>query len=177
MAKKHYVKVCFSASGWVSQDIEVTDPNMTAEQMVEMLAAGNAFTTVHEGNDVLALPDFNTIGKVLYSETELEYFDFEAEDTYDLEDAPKVFGASRLALQAAVGEFVADTDDCDMSAKEMLAYIKRFGEYSPTGITIEERYASMTGEHLAQEIEYMARGLTNLMTIAHAAGAKGQELV
>ena len=174
MAKKHYVKICFSASGWINQDIEVTDPDMTAERMVEMLASGDAITTVHEDNDVLALPDFRTIGKVLYSETELEYFDFEAEDTYDLHHDDKPFNASQLALQGAVGEYIFDPDG-ELTCGDILSELQKFPTEPPTTLPVEERYSSMTGKELLWEIKAMAEGLTNFMKVAYEAGKEGQE--
>ena len=155
MAKKHYVQVSFSASGWIKQDIEVTDPTMTAERMVEMLASGDAITTVHEDNDVLALPDFNTIGKVLYSETELEYFDFAAEDTYDLHDDAKPFNASKLARSGAIAEFVGDYN---ISTDEIMEILIKAGDDVPEILTLEEGHQDKTGKQLLREIEYFERG-------------------
>lgn len=171
--KERLVNFSYLAAGHIVQDIVILDDSISGEEMVRMLNSGEAFTTVHEDNDVIT-PDGTVIGKVRWSDTELEYSDFQIEaGEYEQESADRVFLASRLARQGAVGEFVSEDD---MSVDAVLHMLKEAGDNPPVGLAIEEGHQDKTGNDLLREIEYFERGLMNLMTIAHAAGAKGQEI-
>jgi hypothetical protein len=86
------------------------------------------------------------------------------------------FNASRLAHQFAIGEIVSDHED-DMSAEEIIHILKLAGDTTPLGLSIVDGLSDMTGNQLLREIELAEHGYKNLMTIAHAAGKKGKEII
>ena len=174
--KQRLVNFSFLASGSVVQDIAITDDSISGDVLVAMLKGGDAATSIHEGGDVIRLPSFETIGQVFYSDTELEFTDFQMEGGEDeSESALQPFDASHLALAGAIGEYVSE--DEDMSCDEILHIFKLAGNSSPLGVTLEEGSMDKTGNQLLEDIGLMTHGLMNLMTIAHDAGKKGQELV
>jgi hypothetical protein len=175
--KERIVNFSFLASGSVVQDIKITADDISGEELVRMLKAGEAATSIHEDNDVIALPSFETIGTVVYSDTELEFSDFQMEGgEIESENALQPFNASRLARQFAIGEVISDHED-DMSAEEIIHVLTLAGDTSPLGLSVVDGLSDMTGNQLLREIELAEHGYKNLMTIAHAAGKKGQEIV
>jgi hypothetical protein len=176
--KERIVNFSFLAHGSVVQDIKITADDISGEELVRMLKAGEAATTIHEDNDVIALPSFETIGTVVYSDTDLEFHDFQMEGgEIESENALQPFNASRLARQGAIGEFISEEDD--LSVEEVLNILYQLRHEKPhgNGLTVEEGHRDKTGYELIREIELFEHGLMNLMTIAHAAGKKGQEIV
>jgi len=174
--KERLVNFSFLAAGHIVQDIVITDDSITGDDMVRMLNSGEAFTTVHEDNDVIK-PDGTVIGQVRWSDTELEYSDFQMEaGEYEEEGPARVFNASRLARAGAVGEFISEEED--LKVNDYINILKQVGHGKPhgSGLSVEEGHRDKTGYELLREIELMERGLMNLMTIAHAAGKKGQEI-
>ena len=176
--KERIVNFSFLAHGSVVQDIKITADDISGEELVRMLKAGEAATTIHEDNDVIALPSFKTIGTVVYSDTELEFSDFQMEGgEIESENALQPLNASRLARAGAVGEYISDVND--LSITEIMDILKAAGNECPhgNGLTVEEGSMDKTGNQLLREIELMQHGLMNLMLIAHAAGKKGREIV
>jgi hypothetical protein len=173
-----YAKVSFLAAGHVVQDILITDPRYTAEQISDMLESGEAITTVQEGETVcLTTGDWDVIGEVVYTESELEYNEFILEDDYELvvelkEEKP--FNASRMALAGAVGEFIYEPE---MSVEEVMTELKKVGDGYPYSLTMEPSCGDMTANQILREIELFAEGLTNLMRAAYDAGKNGQEFI
>jgi hypothetical protein len=80
------VKIKFSASGTVSQLVDITDPSITIADIQKGLKEGTIATTIQEfhegclGGLVLLRIGTNwmTIGKVISVYNELEYTDYEA---------------------------------------------------------------------------------------------------
>ena len=174
--KERIVNFSFLAHGSVVQDIKITADDISGEELVRMLKAGEAATTIHEDNDVIALPSFKTIGTVVYSDTELEFSDFQMEGgEIESENALQPFNASRLAFASAMGEFIAE--DEELTLGDIHHALINAGDKVPMGLPVEEGYRNLTGNQLLREIKLMEHGLMNLMTIAHAAGKKGQEIV
>jgi len=175
--KENLINLSFLASGHIVQDVVVaTDDPIAAEELVRMLNCGEAFTTVHEDNDVI-LSDGSVIGTVRYSDTELEYSDFQVEggDYEQIGEPSKPFNASQLALAGAVGEFISE--DEDMTIDEVLTILNLAGDTCPLGLTIEEGSKDKTGKQLLHEIHMLAGGLKNLMYAAHNAGKTGQGFI
>lgn len=176
--KENLINLSFLASGHIVQDIVLVDNDqiLTPEEVVAMLNSGEACTSVHEDNDVI-LMDGTVIATVRFSDTELEYTDFQVEDgAYEQESSLQPFNASRLARQFAIGEYVSDHED-DMDADEIIHILKLAGDTTPLGISIVEGSMDKTGNQLLREIELAEYGFKNLMTIAHAAGKKGKEII
>ncbi len=90
-------------------------------------------------------------------------------------DTLQPFNASRLARSFAMGEFISEADE--LSADEITAILTKAGNEQPVGLAIEEGSMDKTGNELLREIELAEHGFINLMTIAHAAGKKGQEII
>jgi len=174
--KDRFAKISFLASGHIIQDVLITDPSITPAMLTAMLNNGDAVTTVQEGKDVCAtVGDWLPIGEVVYTESEADYKSFELEDDYELESPLRIFNASRLARAGAIGEFISEADDLDVT--EIMEVLKAAGNNAVTQIAIEEGSMDKTGNELIREIELLEHGLMNLMTIAHAAGKKGQEII
>jgi len=174
--KENLINLSFLASGHIVQDVVVaTDDPIAAEELVRMLNCGEAFTTVHEDNDVI-LADGSVIGTVRYSDTELEYTDFQVEGG-DYDQIPgdlKEFDMTRLAHAGAIGEFIYEPE---MSNEEVLHILKLAGDTEPLGLTMEEGAKDMTGNKLLKEIDLCERGLKNLMNLAYAAGKNNEAIV
>jgi len=64
-----------------------------------------------------------------------------------------------------------------LDVTEIMEILTAAGNNTVTQIAIEEGSMDKSGNELIREIELLERGLMNLMTIAHDAGKKGQELV
>lgn len=174
--KENLVNISFVANGHIVQDIVLADENpIEAEELVRMLTCGEAYTTVHEDNDVI-MSDGTVLGTIRYSDTELDYSGFQVEGgNYEIETSLQPFDVSRLARAFAIGEFVSDTDD--LSVSEIITILQTAGVNQPVGLALEEGSMDKTGIELLREIELMEYGLKNIMTIAHAAGKKGQEII
>jgi hypothetical protein len=173
--KQRLVNFSFLVSGHVVQDIIITDPKLSGEELVAMFNRGEAFTSVDDDAEVIN-DNGDTVGTVMWSDRELEYSDFQIEaGEYEQESALQPFNASRLARSFAVGEFISDADE--LSTAEIMDILKQAGNERVEGIAIEEGSMDKTGNELLREIELAEHGYMNLMTIAHAAGKKGQEIV
>jgi len=176
--KENLVNISFAANGHVVQDVVMaTDDPITAEELVRMLQCGEAYTTIHEDNDVI-MSDGAVIGTVRYSDTELEFSSYQVEGgDYEQENSLQPFNASRLARSFAMGEFISEADDMD--AEDITAFLKMAGDNQPQdlGLAIEEGSMDKTGNELLREIELAEYGFKNLMTIAHAAGKQGKEII
>jgi len=81
MAKR--LDVTFSVQGWVKQEIEVAD-GVDPIHVAAMLESGEAFTTIQNGGEVITIADGHviTLGTVVGSDPDLEYFDFELNQTW-----------------------------------------------------------------------------------------------
>ena len=73
------IKIVFNAQGWVKQTIEITDPTVTPEALVEMLNEGKAVTTIQEDGLVEILATGKQIGRVINVDNNLEYEEFDIE--------------------------------------------------------------------------------------------------
>jgi hypothetical protein len=174
--KQRIVNFSYLVSGSVVADVILAEgSSIRGEDLVGMLQQGAATMTIHEDNDVITA-DGEVLGTVLYSDTELDTWDFQMEGgEYESESALQPFNASRLAYAGAVAEFISLDDD--MSVGEAIHILKLAGDTTPLGLAIEEGHKDKTGDELLREIALMKHGLMNLMTIAHAAGKKGQEII
>lgn len=170
--KENLVNISFIARGAIVQDIVLsTDDPIDADELVRMLTCGEAFTTVHEDNDVI-MSDGSVIGTVRYSDTELEYTDFQVEGgNYD-QTPSKPFDMSRLAWAGAMEEFVYEPE---MSLEEITEVLEASMDSVPN-LNLEEGSMNYTGKRLLTEISMLSGGLKNLMTTAYNAGKNGQEI-
>lgn len=176
--KENLVNISFVANGHIVQDIVLADENpIDADELVRMLISGEASTTVHEDNDVI-MSDGTVLGTIRYSDTELDYTQFQVEDgnyQMDKPEQPQPFNASRLAYAGAMGEFIAE--DEELTLGDIHHILTLADDKIPIGLPIEEGYRNLTGRQLLREIDLMQHGLMNLMTIAHAAGKQGKEII
>ncbi len=79
-------KIAFNVHGWIEQEIELT-PGFSAAAVTDMLANGNAFTTVHkDGNLIVRIHAdgiVHVLGTVIHNNNQLEYFNFNLQDTWE----------------------------------------------------------------------------------------------
>ena len=78
------VNITFGVQGYVTQKVELTNPDYTPEQIQQLLNEGNALTTIQKGGDLCLYTedgDEIVLGKIVSVEpTEhLEYDEFEVE--------------------------------------------------------------------------------------------------
>lgn len=85
----------------------------------------------------------------------------------------QTFNATRMALAAAVGEYI---DEPDMTIDEQMQELHRAGSFDPK-LKVVEAHAGSSGIKLLKDIELTAQGLRGLMEIAYNAAKLGQELV
>lgn len=78
--KEFEVKVC--VSGHFTQTIELTGEyaSKTPEEIQKLFEEGKLSTTIQEDGDISTLPTLISVGKVLYVDSELEYFDFDVSE-------------------------------------------------------------------------------------------------
>ncbi len=172
--KNRYAQISFIASGYINQDIQITEPDITAEQIVEMLGNGEAITTIQDGGEVVRVSDWKVIGTVCGTEPEMDYHEYQIEGDYELvQDEPKPFNMSRLALACAIGEFVYEPE---MEVEEIMNVLEKAGGVPPE-LTLEEGARDMSGRAILKEIDLQERGLMNLMNLAYAAGKNNQETI
>ncbi len=79
------INIKFSATGWFDQTIEITNPkyqDLTKQEILDNLEQGVFITTVQEGGSVITFEDGEmvTVGKVLSSDSNCDYEDFEDSD-------------------------------------------------------------------------------------------------
>ena len=83
------INIKFNAVGWFDQTIEITHENykhLSKEEILDNLEQGVFITTVQEGGDVVTFETANgetkmvTIGKVVSSDSNCDYSDFEDPD-------------------------------------------------------------------------------------------------
>lgn len=70
--------LCFSASGYIYQNIEIIDENETPQNIIKKLNSGEYMTTIHETDKTIQ--ETATGKKIAYitdTNNELEYVDFE----------------------------------------------------------------------------------------------------
>lgn len=173
--KENLINLSFSVTGYIVQDIVlITDETIAADEMVRMLNAGEAFTAVHEDNDVI-MSDGAVIGSVRWSDTELEFNNFRIEGGDYEQDAPKPkeFNATHLAFAGAVGDYI---DEPEMSITEVLYSLEASGTDLPS-LQVVEAYETLTANKLLKEIRLTAQGLSSLMEVAYNAGKSGQEII
>lgn len=172
--KERLVDVSFEITGEVVQTIVLTDPDISGEELVTMFNNGEAFTDVDDDGDIYT--EEGVIGTVKYSDRELNFTSFQVEGgDYELDSAHQPFNASRLAYSFALGEYISEADE--LSSDEIVAILTAAGNNRVEGLAIEEGSMDKTGNQLLREIELAEHGFKNLMTIAHAAGKKGQEII
>lgn len=175
--KERLVNFSYLAAGHIVQDIVILDDSISGEEMVRMLNSGEAFTTVHEDNDVIT-PDGTVIGKVRWSDTELEYSDFqiEAGEYEEEQNEPQFFDASNLALRGAVEEFVYEPE---MSVDDIMKKLTATGNRpsSHSGLQMEQAWETRAANVVLNEIDLFAKGLRSLMYAAHKAALDGKEFI
>jgi len=92
MKKKKIFKVEFDVSGTCEQEIEITDPKMTAAKLEKLLNEGKVVTTMQEDGQVLLLLHSKVVGKVVFSDNSCEYRDFVVEDGCDIASRQRSVG-------------------------------------------------------------------------------------
>lgn len=176
--KQRLVNFSFLVSGHVVQDIVITDPELSGEELVAMFNRGEAFTSVDDDSDVIN-DNGDVIGTIQWSDRELSYDEFQVENGEYEQEPPtslQPFNVSRLAHQFAIGEFISDHED-DMSTEEIIHILNLAGDANPLGLSIVDGFSDMTGNQLLREIELAEHGFKNIMTIAHTAGKQGKEII
>jgi len=172
MTNKTVASISFLASGHINQDITITDPNISPAQLVAMLNAGEAFTTIHEGEGVVRASDYTDIGTVFQTEPELEYGRFQEEGDFEHEDL-EPFDMTHMALAAALGEFI---NEPEMSVASIIRVLEHAGN-NTTALEVEEVAEGWTGYHILKETELYASGLRSLLKMAYDAGRAKREIV
>ncbi len=71
------INLRFDVTGYVEQEITVTDPNMTPEKLLKLLKEGKAATTIQENGTVDYIADGVVIGTVTSVDNQCEYSDYE----------------------------------------------------------------------------------------------------
>lgn len=85
----------------------------------------------------------------------------------------QTFNATRMALAAAVGDYI---DEPDMSIDEVFDTLNKWGSFDPQ-INVLEPHRGISGIKLAKEINLTAQGYRGLMEIAYNAAKLNQELI
>jgi hypothetical protein len=71
----------FDVTGTCEQTVEVTKPGLTLEELEAGLVLGKFVTTVREGGTIVDVSDdLKVIGRIIESEVDGEYLDFEVDD-------------------------------------------------------------------------------------------------
>jgi len=178
MTTNKFATISYIASGHIEQVIQITDPNITGDKLVEMLNNGEACTTIHEGegNHVILTCDWETIiGDVISTEPELDYGQYLNEGEFELPVSPtKTFDASHVAISGSVEEFIHEPE---MSLDDIFTILEKAGDTIPLGLTIEHGYRDLSGTELRNEIDMFADGLKSLMVAAYSAAKQNQELI
>jgi hypothetical protein len=179
MSADRYAKISFLAAGHVIQDILITDPNISAEKLNDMLNSGEAITTIHEGKEVCVTSgDWETIGEVTYVEPEMEYSEFQLEDEYELPTPkPEKFNITELSMAFAIGEVI----DTEISKADTIKILVAAGNNVPleteNNITIQPQYHGKSGNELLNEIRSYQQGYMSLAKAAYQAAKEGKVLV
>jgi hypothetical protein len=72
-------QITFNASGWVKQNVKIIDPNVTADELEQMLKSGEAITTIQDDGVIINAKDSHVIGVMEQVNNDCEYTDFEVE--------------------------------------------------------------------------------------------------
>ncbi len=172
--KNKYAQISFIADGHINQDILITEPSISAEQIVEMLGTGEAITTIQDGGGVVRVSDWKVIGEVFGTEPEMDYREYQVEGDYELvQPEPKPFNGSRLAWAGAMEEFIYEPEK---SLEEITEVLEASLDRVPN-LILEEGHMNWTGKQLLREINLLKNGLKNLMAAAHDAGKNGKEII
>lgn len=86
---------------------------------------------------------------------------------------PDTFNAYHLSLAGAIGQYVVEPN---MAVSEVLQKLETAGDAVPE-LNLERGYRKYSGNDLRAEIFEFAKGLYNLMEVAHTAGKAGQEII
>lgn len=70
------MKIEFSVSGNVKQEVTMFDDTITVEELEAGLKSGKFATTIQEDGKVVIVEDQTPIGKVEWCDNECEYFDY-----------------------------------------------------------------------------------------------------
>ena len=81
------IKITFGASGYVTQDLSVSD-EVSAEEVAAKLNSGEWMTTIQEGGSLEVVASGEIIGKVVNVDNDLEYDEFAAESALIELDLP-----------------------------------------------------------------------------------------
>ena len=76
------VKISFVVSGYVYQQVQITDENISPEKLQKMLNSGEAVTTIQDNGSVEIVAKGTKIGEVkkgMTSKSDLEYSNFKVE--------------------------------------------------------------------------------------------------
>lgn len=90
-----------------------------------------------------------------------------------MKDKPNTFNATRMALAAAVGDYI---DEPDMSLDEVMSVLTVAGGREP-GLVVTESSSGLSGKQLLKEIRLTEQGYRGLMEIAYNAAKLNQEFV
>lgn len=74
------IRISFAASGYVGQTIEMTNPEITPQQLIDGLNSGLYVTTIQEDGSVDITKSGESIGRVVDVDNCLEYEEFELND-------------------------------------------------------------------------------------------------
>lgn len=180
MNERHLTLAFCASISSVTQDILITDESYSADDIVQLLTEGNATTTLQQGGEVVHCGEVGSshvIGTVVSSEFDAEYAEFEAlgDGEYGVANSLQPFNATRLARSFAFGEVFSDTDN--VATENIAGILTAAGNNPPILLDVAEAYKGQSGNQLLREIELLERGYMNAMTIAHAAGKRGQEII
>jgi len=80
------MRIAFSINDWTEQEIEITNPYYTQEQVFDMLKRGEVLTSIQEGGDLIMVKDgkIEKIGTIVSNEPgDGDYFDHELLNTWE----------------------------------------------------------------------------------------------
>lgn len=175
--KERHVEFSYLVNGHVIQDIILTDDNVSPDELIKLLNNGSATTSVVEGQHVIIWADIanpRVVGIVNSTEPELEYEEFDIIQVTEFpEQPPQTFNATRMALAAAIGEYI---DEPDMTTIDIVRLLEHAGNEIPA-LNVVEHMDTWTGYRILKEINLTVTGLRGLMEIAYNAAKLNQELV
>ena len=146
-------------------EITVTDPDTNAP--VEVAIYKDVRSTGMFGVDASFLLTEEAVHEP-FDGQEVVLFDDDIPAT-----SPQTFNATRMALAAAVGDYI---DEPDMTIDDVFDALNTSGSFDPQ-INVLEPHRGMSGIKLAKEINLTAQGYRGLMEIAYNAAKLNQELI
>lgn len=71
------MKLTFYAEGYITQTVEILNPDYTPERLISDLNSGELFTSLHEPRMVVFAETFEPVARIIALDNELEYSRFE----------------------------------------------------------------------------------------------------